>query len=840
MWRTTLRGLAAHKLRFALTALSVVLGVAFMAATLIITDTTRGALTALVSDDGAGVDVVVRPRPAFQGAAPEPLPASVLDTVRGVDGVTAVEGSVSGVAQFLDPAGDPIGSSQTPQMGADWPGVEALNPYDLTDGRAPAAADEVVMDRGTARDEGFAVGDAVAIVIAGTPETFRIVGIASFGEVDAPLGQSVALFEETRAQELFDAPGVYDDLTVTGDGVGAEALAVRVRAAVGDAEVLTGPAAIAEEQEEIDGALSAFTTFLLAFALISLFVGSFVISNTFSIVVAQRTREMALLRALGAGRRAVLSAVLTEALVVSVLASAAGIVAGIGLSVGLRALLTTLGLELPDADTVVAPRTIAVSLAVGVVVTLLAAFLPARKASRVPPIAALRDVAVERTAGSRTRVTAGVLLAAVGAALLVFGRAGDIDAPLPFLGGGALAVFLGITVLGPALASPISGFLGAPLPWVKGVAGLLARENARRNPRRTAATASALMIGVALVAGITILGSSAREAIYRDIDRTLVADLVLRDAAFNPLDAALAEELRALTEVGAVSGYLGDAALLDGEPAELTAYDTGVVDELLDLGVVEGDLAALSDGGLAISTAVAEERDWAVGQTVPVVFSGSGAAELTIEARYDRDSSAEGYIVDVATLAANAAEASTFQVFVAGREGGDPAALRAQVEDLLVDRAPNVEVQTPADVREEVAGGVAQALNFVYVLLGLAVVIAVIGIANTLALSVFERTRELGLLRAVGMTRSQLRSAVRWESVLIALFGTVLGLGVGTFFAWVFVRGLEDGRLFSAFVVPGVPLVGIVLAAALSGVLAAIGPARRAARLDVLRAIASD
>jgi putative ABC transport system permease protein len=841
MWRTTLKGLAAHKLRFALTALSVVLGVAFMAATLIVTDTTRVAFTSLFTDVGDEVDVVVRPEPAFEGAPPEPLPAALLAAVRDVEGVAAAEGSVSGVAQYLDAEGNPVGSPQAPQLGFNWPGLAEVNPWELTEGRAPEAADELVMDRGTAREQGFAVGDTVQVVASGAPESFEVVGIAGFGEVDSPLGASVALFTEERAQELLGSEGTYSDIAVVAaEGVAQEDLAERVDAALPDgSEVLTGQAAIAADQEDVTAGLGGFTTFLLAFAVIALFVGSFVIYNTFSIVVAQRTREMALLRALGAGRRAVLTSVLVEAFVVSLLASALGLVAGVGLSLAMRALLGSIGLELPDAGTVVAPRTILVSLAVGVVVTVLAAFLPARRASRVPPIAALRDVAVDSSCRSTLRAVLGTLVTALGAGLLVLGLFGDIEQPLPLLGAGALAVFLGIAILGPVIARPASALIGAPLPAIKGMTGLLAKENARRNPKRTASTASALMIGVALVAFITIFAASALKTVYGDIDRTFQADLLVRDASFNGLDPELAGQLRALPGVEAVSSSRGDMMLLDGEPQFVSAYDMGAIDRVLDLGVTGGALGDLTDGGLAVSTQVAEDKGWAVGDTVPVTFAATGEQELTVDAIFDNDAFSGSYLLDVATFDDNFTEVVGFQELVAAREGVEVEQLRSQVQEVLDASAPSAEIQTVAEVREEVAGGVGQALNFVYALLALAVIIALIGIANTLALSVFERTRELGLLRAVGMSRRQLRSAVRWESVLIALLGTALGLGVGVFFAWVLSRGLRDEG-FTEFVIPGGQLALQVLIAAVAGVLAAIGPARRAARLDVLKAIATE
>ena len=504
MIRVTLRGLFAHKGRLLTTTLAVMLGVAFTAGTLILTDTVGKTFDDLFADVNAGTDAVVRNADTvesdFGGDQRGTVPADLVETVGAVDGVADVEGFVGGFAQFVDADGEAVGNpgQGAPTFGFNWSTVEELNPYELVEGRAPEGPGEVVSDKGTAADADFTVGDTVEVLTQQGPQQLELVGIATFGDADRPGGASVALFETEVAQQLIGQPGQFSEIAaVADDGVSQTELTARIAEVLPDGlEVITGEADTKEQQDAIAEGLSFFNTFLLIFAFVALFVGCFIIYNTFSIIIAQRTRELALLRALGAGRRQVLGSVLLEALIVGLVAGGIGLAFGVVLAAGLKALLAGFGIDIPAGPTVVTARTVVFALVAGIGVTTVSAIFPAWRAARVPPLAALRDVALDTSGRSRVRLIAGILIVVGGIASLFRGLFGDSGSALANVGLGAIAVFLGVAVLGPVIARPVSRFLGSPLPRLRGMTGTLARENAVRNPKRTATTAAALMIGV--------------------------------------------------------------------------------------------------------------------------------------------------------------------------------------------------------------------------------------------------------------------------------------------------------------------------------------------------------
>jgi putative ABC transport system permease protein len=550
---------------------------------------------------------------------------------------------------------------------------------------------------------------------------------------------------------------------------------------------------------------------------------------------------MAMLRAIGASRRQVLRSVLLEALLVGVVAAAAGLGLGVVLSYGLRAMLDAVGLAIPGGSMVITSGTVAVAAIVGMAVTVLSALAPARRASAVKPIAALRDSATDRTGSSIVRPILGLLVTGLGVTMFGAGTAASGDQALSLLGVGALTTILGVFVLGPIIARPVLRMLGAPATRLSGTAGFLARENARRNPRRTAATASALMIGVALVGFITILAASTRTSVEQAVDHSLRADYVVEsgswgEGGFSPV---LADEIRALPEVAAVSPLRSSEVHIDGSSTDLNAVDTATIDQVYDLGVVEGSIADVHGDAIAMSSDDAADKGLHVGDTVTATFSGDRQVELVIAALYDEElvSTNTSWLVDLDTFEANVSDQYDRQVYVATRAGVDAEASRAAIDGALRDW-PNADLLDQAEFKEDVTAEIDQILNLIYGLLALAVVIALIGVANTLALSVHERTREIGLLRAVGMTRSQVKTSVRWESVMIALLGTVLGAGLAIGGAWGIVKAL-DSEGVTTFTVPTTQLAVIVAIAIVAGVVAAVGPARRASRLDVLDAIAT-
>jgi len=842
VWRATLRSLWAHKLRMAATGLAVLLGVAFMAGTLVLTDTVRRTFDDLFASVNEGVDAFVRGADPVEGDFGEQrarVDASLVEVIRGVAGVEAAEGTIQGFAQIVGADGEPLGNpgQGPPVFGISWPEVDDFNPMRLRDGHAPEAADQVVIDRGSAKRGDLDVGDRTTVLTKTGPVPVTVVGIATFGTADSPGGATIALFTPDAAQRHIGEPGRYDAVLVLAEsGVTEEQLRGQIAAAVpAGVEVLTGAEITEENQNDIAQGLAFFTAFLLTFAGVALFVGSFIIHNTFSIVVAQRSRELALLRAVGASRRQVLVSVLGEALAVGVVASLAGLLAGIAVAAGLKALLSGFGVDIPAGGIVLLPRTVAVSLIVGVGVTLFATVLPARRASRIPPIAALRDLALDTSGRSRLRFVAGVLVTAAGGAVLALGLVGQ---ELGVVGVGAMLTFVGIAVLGPVFAGPVTRLIGWPLPRLRGVTGRLARENAARNPRRTAATASALMIGVALVGFITILANATRVSIENTVDDVFLGDFVIDSGSFggSGLSPELARRIAEVPGVRDAAGVRAALAELDGDTTSITGVDPASLERVFDVGIAQGSADALRQvGTIAVHEDVAEEERWELGEVIPARFAHTGRQDLEVVAIYTENQLAGSHLVGLPTFEANVADQFDLVVLITVADGADVGATRAAIEEVTATY-PGAELNDRTEFKEAQADMIGQLLNLIYALLFLAILIALIGIANTLALSVFERTRELGLLRAVGMTRAQLRSAVRWESVMIAVLGAVLGLLVALAFSWaVFVASSDDG--LGSFPVPVGRLAVIVVLAALAGVVAAVPPARRAARLDILRAV---
>jgi putative ABC transport system permease protein len=843
MYRLTIRQLWAHKLRFALTGLAVVLGVAFMAGTMILTDTMSKTFGDLFASANADVDVVVQQPETIEsdmGEVRARIPADVLDTVRSVDGVDVAVGSVQGFGQLVKSDGTvaaPDGLGVT--IGANWID-ESVSPFDLASGHAPEGATEAVLDQGTAEREGWDLGDTFSVLTKDGPRELTLVGTATLGELEGLPGSSLVAVDDATAQELFGEVGFYDAVMVSGaDGVEPSALAADIDTALGTGQmdVLTGEAETASEQSQFEEDISFFNQFLMAFAYVSLFVGVFIIYNTFSIVVAQRKKDMAMLRAIGASRRQLLRSVLLESVLVGLVASAVGLAGGVLMSMGLRALLGAVGLEIPAGELVISSATVITAFGIGLTVTVLSALAPAFRAGRVAPIAALRDVSSDRSASSIGRAVTGLAITGAGVAAFAAGVVGDGESTMQLLGGGALAVVLGVFVLGPVIARPVVAAVGWPAPALSGMTGRLARENARRNPKRTAATASALMVGVALVGFITILASSTTASLDAMVDRSLRAEYVVESGAWaeGGFDVALADEVAALPEVERVSSYRRSPAEIDGRSAEVHAVDTSVIGSLFDYGITDGDVASVGDGTIGVQVDEATDQGIAVGDVLEVQFP-NGNAELEVALLYE-EAAPGTYLVDLSTYEANVTDQYDQKIFVGTADGVTAAESRTALEATLAGY-PNADLQDQAQFKESITSEIDQMLNLIYGLLALAVIIALIGIANTLALSVHERTRELGLLRAVGMTRRQLRTAIRWESVLIALLGTGLGAVLAVGGAWGIVEALGSEGV-TTFTVPPTQMAAIVGLAALAGVIAALGPARRASRLNVLDAIAS-
>ena len=857
MFRAAWKSLVARKLRLVLTALSIVLGVGFVAGTYVLTDTMDQAFDDLFSEVATSSDIEISSAQAFgssatapsSGATEErrPLPEELIETVSAVPGVDVAVGSVAGVATMVDPeTGDPIGSLGPPTVGTNWTEL-AAGVFSVREGRPPEAAGEVAIDAATASTNAIGLGDRIPIISETGREEFEVVGIIGFGEADNLLGATFAVFETETARAFLDREGVFDAISVTVDEGQDVATVQRAIQEVLPSGVRAESSqdVAARNSEELKEGLGFFQTFLLVFAAISLFVGAFIIFNTFSIIVAQRTRELALLRTLGASRRQVIWSVVLEAVVVGLIASVVGIVVGIAIALGLQALLGAVGIDLPTTDTQLRVRTIVVSLILGVGVAIVASIVPARNAARVAPIQALRETA-EQIGSSRRRLVVAWVVTAVGAGLLIWGLFASSSASdaldalgLPdnaaiVVGVGAAITLVGIAQLSPFVARPITGGIGRPFRR-RSIAAKIGRENAMRNPRRTASTASALMIGLGLVAMMAILAASLKASFFAVLDATVAADLTISSPNGSLFSPDVAARVAELPEVAAVAPIRQAGFRVEGQEGFITATDPPAFEQVVDLGVVEGSLADLTMDTIAIRSDVATEKGWAVGDEVPAAFPSTGDRPLTIVAVFDENSIAGDYLISIETYDEVYVEHLDSSVLVDGAEGVPAEDLRNAVT-AAAEPFPNVEVQDQTEFKEQQAAQFDVFLGIVTVLLLMAVVIALFGIVNTLSLSIYERTRELGLLRAVGMGRTQVKRMIRYESVIISVFGAVLGILVGIVFGWAVLQAV--GREFETrFVLPVGQLIFYFVFAALVGVVAAIWPARRAAKLNVLASI---
>ncbi len=846
MLALSLTRLIAQRFRLVSTSISVFIGIAFLAGSMVLIDTLGASFDELATDINEGVDVVVRSSELVESGFAQvrgQLDESVLATVEGIDGVAEAQPNIEGYAQLVDAQGEAVGNpgQGAPTIGVNWSDSDVLNQVTVAEGQAPRKPDEVVIDRYTAEANGFAVGDTVTVLLKVPPEEFTITGIGTFGESDSLMGASLVMFDFTTAQRVLGSPGMISSVSVAAvPGVSQEELRDRITAQLPiRTEALTGADSVAELQGDISEALSFFNTFMTIFALIALFVAAFIIYNTFSILVAQRTKETALLRALGAGRRQVIGSVLFEAVLMGIIASAAGIVAGIGVAELLKRLLGTVGLEIPGSNVVFEASTAYNALIAGVAITAVSAVIPALRASRTSPLAALREASVDDSALSRSRMVFGFLTLAVCGAMLMAGLFADISNRLMFVGLGAAGIFIGVAAWGPIVARPFARIVGAPLARLRGLPGELAQENGMRNPRRTATTAAALMIGVGLVSAISIFAASTTRTVDKIIDDTVVGDLVIESGSqgFGGLSPVLAEEVSALPEVALASGVRIALTEVDGEGQTLLAFETVDMGDLVDVGIVAGDPATLGVDGLAVLDTEAEDRGWALGSEVTLDFVQTGRQAFEVGLIYTEDALVGPMFISNDAYEANSTEIFDMSVYVLANDSYTTDQFRTAVEAAAAPY-PNAEVMDLGELKASISAQVDQMLTLVYALLALAVIIALIGIANTIALSTVERTREIGLLRAVGMTRPQLRASVRWESFLIALLGTTMGLTLGLFFGWSMVEALRDEGI-TELAIP-LPQIGVVaVLAAGAGVIASLRPAAKAARLPILDAVAS-
>ena len=846
MWRATVRSLLGRKARLLLTSISIVLGVSFVSGAFILTDSLSTRFDTLFASVNQNIDVQVRGVPISDdvpdlglGDGRVPIPEATLDAVRDVDGVQYASPGVTGQAVVVGKDGKAIVGFGPPALGGSWDPGDTRSALTLREGRAPEAADEVVLTAYTAQQAEVAVGDEVRIVAAGGTQTYTVVGIAQYrdGNRDSLGGETYVAFTIAEAQRMLKVDG-FSIIDVHGSGgVSDEDLKSRIERVAGpDTEVLTNAELNAEQTSDIKEGLGFFNTFLLVFAGVALFVGAFIIANTFSILVAQRTRELALLRALGASRGQVTRSVLAEAFVVGLISSAVGLAGGVGLSYGLQGLFSLLGQGFPDGPTRIELRTIIVALIVGVGVTCAAALFPARKAARIAPVAAMRDSAIPDKPLRRQAIS-GAVLAAAGAVAMFIGLTGG---PLQVLGLGVFLVFLGVALLSPVLSRPVVAALGAVLG--RSITGRLGRDNASRNPRRTAATAAALMIGLALVGAIGVIGASAKASI-KDLVQGTGADFIIQStiqfgAAAGISDDAMAQ-LEGIPGVASVSSLAFDQARVDGDDRTdgVQAANRGYVTTILGLTAVDGDVDDVPTGSVLLSESFATDRGLSVGQTLQLTYSTGQQSSLRVAGVFEDNSLANALIVPLSERS-KFFDTDVQIAFVSLADGADAAQVQARLDEALQD-FPTLDVQDQSEFTAQQTSQIDQIMVVFQGFLVLAIIIAAIGIVNTLALSVLERTRELGMLRAIGMTRTQVKRMVRTESVIIALFGALLGVVVGVGFGIALQRALSDEGI-EKLALPWAQLIAYVVVAAVIGVLAAVLPARRAARLNILSAIKTE
>ncbi len=841
MWKVTLKGLLAHKLRLALTAIAIILGVTFISGTFILTDTLHNTFTTLFTNIYQNIDFQVRGEAQLTtsgaGATRNPIPESILPSILHVPGVEVAAGSVQGIVQFVSHDGKPISTGGAPTIGLSFDSDQRISELRLTAGHAPTTSDQVAMDVGTAQKNDFAVGQRVTILTQGPTRTFTISGLVRFGTADNLAGATLAAFDLPTAQALMGEVGQFDSIDVV-SVPGADKATVQrdiARVLPRGVEVVTGQTVVNEQTSAIDQALSFFSTALLIFAFIALFVGAFTILNTFSIIVGQRTKELALLRIVGASRRQVFRSVLGEAAIVGLVSSAIGIGLGVLAAIGLEALLRGFGITLPTGAPVFETRTVVVALVVGVGVTVVAAISPARRAVRISPVAALTDHEGQQDVSFRRRFAWGISLVLVGALALGVGLA---KPAIGLVGLGAVALFVGVAMLAPAVARPFSSAIGRPLARTRGVAGRLGRENSMRSPRRTAQTASALMVGLALVSAIAVFGASASKSATSAVDNAISADLIItntNNSGPGNFSTTVPMAASAVPGVHATTIVYGDQFEVRQSLETLRALSTQALSQTVILDMAAGSASALVAGDLLIDTTTANADHLAVGDRVPVKFALTGPTTMRIGGIYQPNALVTSYLVSADFFTAHFQNPLPGAVLLKT----DGSAAVEQAVGRALAPFPNVQVQTRAQFDASQTKQVNQLLGIVYALLGLAVIIALIGIVNTLMLSVFERTHEIGLLRAVGMKRRQIRTMIRSEAVILAIFGAIIGIVIGTGLGIALVSSLRSQGITNT-AVPISNLVVFLVLSAVLGLIAASWPARRAARLDVLSAIAAE
>lgn len=838
MLKMTLRGLLKNKIRFFFTTFAVVLGVTFVVASFVVTDGLRSTFTDLSSDLYSSQDFTVR---GNQDQDVDAVSEAYVDEIAAIPGVAKVVGSLFiNETVPVDADGNSPDLGGPPVAGINWTG-DPISNFLLLDGEAPDEPGEFAIDHTTFDDGNYVLGDTYEVSsISGGLEEFTLTGTIRFGlDEDASVGARFVAFENETAQRFLGREGLYDEIAVAVEnGASVDQVQTQITGLLdADAEVITGEAAEEEFNSDFEGFIGPFRTILLTFAFIILFVSAFLINNTFTIIIGQRVQELGLLRAIGATGRQVRQSVLVEAIVVGLVATAIGVALGLQAAKGIIWLLESQGAAFPDGPLPLEVRTILWALFIGVVVTLLAAYVPARRAAQISPMEALRENSTLDETRTKRRSIIGGLLAIVGIGGTVMGLFGSFDTATPrliVLAIGAIFSFIAVAILSPLLVKPVVAAIGAPISALAGRAGKLASSNASRSPQRTAGTAVALTIGLALVSTVTIIGASLKSTVSDALSSTVTADYIV--TSNGDLPAGVVDQVAALPEIGDSTVFAGDNALVNGEERYIEALNFATIEGLINSQISEGSYDASGDNTVIFKD-LAEELNVGVGDTLAFELPNGSKQDFTISGIFDDNTFLDEVSIDFADYEKYFEDDTVGALIATGVDGTTPTESRAAL-DAVLDGYPQLRVQDQAEFLAETEGQIDQLLAVINVFLGIAVIIALIGIVNTLTLSVFERTRELGLLRAVGMTRRQIRRMVRWESVIVAVFGAILGVGLGILFGWAISDAIPDDIVAKASFPVGQLLV-FIIAAVIVGLLAAIFPARRAARLNILDAISS-
>lgn len=840
----SLRNMAKNKIRFGLTTFAVLLGVSFVVASFVLSDGLRSSLNSMVDTGFATTDAQVRAESDFDEIAftDRQIDQSLADIVAGIDGVEEVYPNTDSLSVTpLGPDGQTLGSTMAPVVAVSWDSA-TIGALRLVDGEMPGPG-EFVLDQTTAERENMVIGETYEVIGIDGPESFELVGLNQFGEDGNLSDFGLASFTLTELQRLDGSEGLVRYIDIGAEpGVDVEQLALRIEGALPNGvEVIAHDALVSELQDELGDIIGVFGNVLLAFALVAVFVSTFIIGNTFNILLGQRVRQLSLLRALGASSRQVRFGAVFEALVIGVMASILGLGGGVALAIGLRAIMDVMGLSLPSIDLIIGVRTIVLALVVGIGVTLVASLAPARRAAGISPMAGIRaGFRFGSGEGTRRTIIAIVLAVIGGAGILygLFGGADDTTVLLSILGLGAVCAFVSVSMFSPLFSSPSASLLGWPLEHLPGnrITGHMARKNASKNNKRTASTAAGLMIGLALIAMASVVATSLKSSFRADMASTVISDYLVTASNQGSFSNRVGDRIAELPEFEQVSSVrFGNARVGDSTEA-FSAVEVSLLEDLLDVGLLDGDPADAADANhILLQSEVAADLGVDVGESIAVEFARTGTMFLTVGGIYENSFLIGDYVIDLSAWEANFTDQNDATLSIRLADGVTSEQADAALAPLRAD-FPQLEFETNAEFQDRVEGQLDTLLIIINVFLGLAILIALLGITNTMALAVLERTREIGLMRAIGMTRRQTRSLIRLEAAVVSLFGAILGVLVGIAFGWIAVLAIP-GDIIDRLTIPYVSLAIYVIIATLAGLLAASFPARRASRLNILDSI---